>query len=291
MPRFVISDGVNMAQQTQYAKYTTTITRARRRKFSAMSMRRVLRWFAPLLTLLMLLAAWQGVYASGVYPTFIIPAPLAVWEKFVEVAADGTLIAHIQVTLGEMLAGLGVGVALALLLGYAIAKVDILGDLLSPIVVALQSTPIVAYAPLLFIWFGSGPTSKIITSALIVFFPMLMNTIVGLRNVPESLRELMRVMRASPIQTFLKLEVPAALPVLLTGLKTSATLAMIGAVVGEFVSARAGLGFLVNIGRSQFDTPLVLVAVLTMTAISLVLYASVSLLEWALLRWQHRTTT
>lgn len=276
--------------QTQYASYATTKEQTRTSVVSPRTLRRYLRWFSPFLTMLVLLLGWQVVYSLEIYPTFIIPAPAAVWEKFVEVAQDGSLLTHIQVTVGEMMAGLGVGVVLALILGYAIAKIDILGDLLSPIVVALQSTPIVAYAPLLFIWFGSGPTSKIITSALIVFFPMLMNTIVGLRNVPEDLRELMRVMRASPLQTFLKLEVPSALPVLLTGLKTSATLAMIGAVVGEFVSARAGLGFLVNIGRNQFDTPLVLVAVLTMTAISLLLYSSVSLLEWALLRWQRRAS-
>lgn len=278
-----------MAQQTHYARCATTKTEARTGVMSARQLRRYLRWLSPFFTMGLVLLGWQTIYWLELYPSFIIPAPAAVWGKFIEVLHDGSLLIHIQVTVGEMMAGLGIGVALALILGYAIAKIEILGDLLSPIVVALQSTPIVAYAPLLFIWFGSGPTSKIITSALIVFFPMLMNTIVGLRNVPGNLRELMRVMRASPLQTFLKLEVPSALPVLLTGLKTSATLAMIGAVVGEFVSARAGLGFLVNIGRNQFDTPLVLVAVLTMTAISLLLYSSVSLLEWALLRWQRRT--
>lgn len=279
-----------MAQQTQnLSRPVSRKTQPVYQPKPHISVRVWLRRVAPIATLALLLMLWQGVYLLEIYPTFIIPAPIAVWEKFTEVMADGSLIGHIWVTVGEMLAGLGIGVLLALLFGYIIAKVDILGDLLSPVIVALQSTPIVAYAPLLFIWFGSGPTSKIITSAIIVFFPMLMNTVVGLRNVPENLRELMRVLRASPWQMFLKLEVPAALPVLLTGLKTSATLAMIGAVVGEFVSARAGLGFLVNIGRSQFDTPLVLVAVLTMTAISLLLYSSVSLLEWALLRWQHRS--
>jgi NitT/TauT family transport system permease protein len=116
-----------------------------------------------------------------------------------------------------------------------------------------------------------------------------MNVVVGLRQVPHNLRELMQSLKATPLQTFLKLEIPAALPVLLTGLKTSATLAVIGAVVGEFVGASEGLGFLVVSARSRFDTPLVLVAVFTMTALALSLYLLISLLEWVLLRWQHHS--
>ncbi|MDQ7033462.1 MAG: ABC transporter permease subunit [Anaerolineae bacterium] len=142
---------------------------------------------------------------------------------------------------------------------------------------------------MLIIWFGSGVMSKIITTAIIVFFPTLMNVVVGLRNVPQNLRELMRSMKATSLQTFFKLEVPAALPVMLTGLKTSATLAVIGAVVGEFVGASEGLGFLVISARSRFDTPLVLVTVFTMTALALSFYLLISLLERALLRWQRHS--
>lgn len=248
-----------------------------------------LRWLAPLLTPLLLLAGWHALTTAEVYPRFIIPPPAEVAQTFAEVLTDGTLWEHTQVTLLEMLVGLCVGAALGTLVGYLIAKSRLLGDLLTPIIVALQSTPTVAYAPLLIIWFGSGPTSKIITSTVIVFFPMLMNTVVGIRNVPRGLRDLMRTLKASHWQTFVKLEVPAALPVLLTGLKTSATLALIGAVVGEFVSASSGLGFLVTIARNQFDTPLVFVAVFTMTALSLSFYLLVSLLEYVLLGWQRRS--
>jgi len=246
------------------------------------------RQTAPYLTLLIVLLCWQAITMLRLYPAFIIPPPLAVLEKFGVVLGDGSLWLHTNTTLVAVLAGLGVGVVAAVGLGYMIAKSPLLDTVVSPLIVAFQSMPVVAYAPLLIIWFGSGPTSKIVTSALIVFFPMLMNTIVGIRNVPVPLRDLMRSMQATRWQTFTKLEIPAAMPVLVGGLKISATLAVIGAVVGEFVSANAGLGFLINLARSQYDTPLVIVAVLTLTAIARLLYGAVSLLERRVLAWQKR---
>lgn len=255
------------------------------RASSWQSIRRV----APLLTLLLVLVAWQIIFSLNLYPPFIIPSPVVVLNKAILVIGDGSLLYHTGVTFWNVLAGLVVGLVLAVTLGYAIAKTPILEEFLSPVIVAVQSAPVVAYAPLLVIWFGSGPTSKIVTGALIVFFPMLMNTIVGIRTVPTPLRDLMRSMQATRWQTFTKLEVPAAMPVLISGLKISATLAVIGAVVGEFVSANAGLGFLINLARSQYDTPLVLISVITLTLIARVLYSVVSLLERYMLSWQRRT--
>jgi NitT/TauT family transport system permease protein len=244
------------------------------------------RQAAPILMVLVLLGLWQFVVMLDVYPAFIIPPPLAVLSKFSEVVSSGSLWLHTSTTLYATLVGLVAGVGIGVALGYLIAKSPLLENLLSPLIVAFQSMPVVAYAPLLIIWFGSGPTSKIVTSALIVFFPMLMNTVVGIRNVPMPLRDLMRSMQATPWQTFTKLEIPAAMPVLVGGLKISATLAVIGAVVGEFVSANAGLGFLISLARSQYDTPLVIVAVLTLTLIARLLYGLVSLLERRVLSWQ-----
>lgn len=246
------------------------------------------RRIAPVAALAAVLLIWQGVVLLKLYPAFIIPAPQAVLSKFHTVLLDGTLWLHTTTTLTAVLAGLCLGVIVAVALGYCIAKSPALDAALSPLVVAFQSTPVVAYAPLLIIWFGSGPTSKIVTSALIVFFPMLMNTVVGIRGVPLSLRDLMRSMQATRWQMFTRLEIPAAMPVLIGGLKISATLAVIGAVVGEFVSANAGLGFLINLARSQYDTPLVLVAVLTLTVTARLLYGLVSLLERRVLAWQAR---
>lgn len=248
-----------------------------------------LQQLAPFLTIFTIVGGWQLVFSLGIYPEFIIPGPLQVWNAFLKSLADGTLMRHSWVTLSEMLLGLAFGLSIGALLGYAIAHIKVLEDLLSPIIVAFQATPVVAYAPLLIIWFRDGITGKVITTAIIVFFPTLMNVVVGIRSVPKDLHDLMRVLKATPAQIFFKLELPAALPVLLTGLKTSVTLAVIGAVVGEFVNASEGLGYLVNIARSQYQTPLVFVAVLTMTALALSLYAVVSLLEWRLLSWQRRS--
>lgn len=245
---------------------------------------RRLTWLA---TTVLILLLWQAVTALELVDRFLIPPPEAVLVKFLKVLGDGTLWLHTRTTLAEVLVGLGVGLTIGTTLGYAIAKNRLLEDLLTPIIVAFQSTPIVAYAPLLVIWFGSGIESKIITSVLIVFFPMLMNTVVGIRNVPADLRDLMRVSQASRWQIFRHLELPAAMPILLTGLKTSATLAVIGAVVGEFIVAKAGLGFWINLARQQYDTPLVYVAVMVLALMAGLLYATVTLLERRLLAWQR----
>ncbi len=261
------------------------------RKPQVSALRRWLRWFVPLGSPLLLLGLWHIITALELYPAFLIPPPAAVWAEFVAVINDGTLWEHTAVTLSELLPGLFIGASIGIILGYGIGKSPLLEELLTPIIVGFQATPIVAYAPLLVIWFGSGQTSKIVTCAVIVFFPTMMNTMIGIRNVPSGLRDVMRSLRATRWQTLTKLEIPAALPVILAGLKTSATLAVIGAVVGEFVSAGNGLGYLVTAARYDYNTPLVYVTILTMTAVALMLYCTVSLLAWVLLAWQRRGNT
>jgi len=128
----------------------------------------------------------------------------------------------------------------------------------------------------------------VLISALIVFFPVLINTIVGIRSVPEDLYDLMRSFQASRWQTFQFLEVPAALPVFLGGLRIGATLSVIGAVVGEFVGSDRGLGFLINVARGQYDTALVFVAVFALIIMAMALYSMVVVLEARLLKWQQR---
>jgi NitT/TauT family transport system permease protein len=187
-----------------------------------------------------------------------------------------------------VLLGLALGVSLATVLGYILARSLHLERLLSPYIVASQSIPIVAIAPLLVIWFGPGLSSKVLICALIVFFPVLVNTVVGVRSVPEDLRDLMRSLQATRWQTLKSLEAPAALPVFLGGLRIGATLSVIGAVVGEFVGAKSGLGFLVNVGRGIYDTALVFVAVFTLITMALILYGLVALIEKHLLKWQQR---
>jgi NitT/TauT family transport system permease protein len=231
---------------------------------------------------------WQLFTTYSNIPSFIFPTPLEVWARFVIVIQDGSLIFHTWVTLREVILGLALGLTTAIVIGYFLAKSRLVERVLSPYIVASQSIPIVAIAPLLVIWLGPGILSKILTSALIVFFPVLVNTLVGLRSVPSELYDLMRSLQASPWQRIIKLEVPAALPVFLGGLRIGATLAVIGAVVGEFVGADQGLGFLVNVGRGLYDTALVFVAVFTLVILALGLYGSVVFLENHLLSWQKR---
>lgn len=219
-------------------------------------------------------------------PDFILPGPGLVWQRFLQSLRDGQLLRHTLATLLEVLAGLFLGGLTATFLGYLLAKSPSLEKLISPYLVASQSIPVVAIAPLLVIWFGPGIFSKVLICSLIVFFPVLINTVVGLREVPEDLHDLMRSLKASRFQTFWKLEVPAALPIFLGGLRVGATLSVIGAVVGEFVGADRGLGFLINVGRGQYDTALVFVAVITLVVMAMSLYSLVLLVETQLLAWQ-----
>lgn len=201
---------------------------------------------------------------------------------------DGSLARHTLVTLGEVVSGLVIGLGTAVVLGYWLAKLDWLEKILSPYIVASQSVPVVAIAPLLVIWLGPGVLSKILITALIVFFPILVNVIVGVRAVSDDLYDLMASFQATRWQILRYLEIPAAMPVFLGGLRIGATLAVIGAVVGEFVGADRGLGFMVNVGRGMYDTALVFVAVFTLVTMAMGIYALVSYAEKRLLAWQRR---
>ena len=239
------------------------------------------------LALALFLIAWHFVVKWGNYPPFILPSPSLVWNRFLALLADGTLAMNTGVTLFEVAAGLALGLAAALLVGYGLAKSPLLERILSPYIVASQAVPIVAIAPLLVIWFGFGWTSKVLVCALTVFFPAVVTTIVGIRSVDPDLRALMRSLQASRWQTFVKLEAPAALPVLFGGLKVAVTLAVIGAVVGEFVGADRGLGFLINLARGTLDTPMLFVALFTLVIIALLLYGAVAVLEYFVLSWKR----
>jgi len=178
---------------------------------------------------------------------------------------------------------------IAIPLGYMLAKSPLAERLLSPYLIASQAIPVIAIAPLLTIWIASTYWSRVTVAVLVVFFPILINSITGMRSVPPEMYELMASLHATRGQIFRKLELPAAMPVLLAGLKVGATLAVIGTLVGEFVQPRSeGLGFLLVTARYQFKTDLVFVVLFTLGAIALSLYGLVSLLERRLLRWKLR---
>lgn len=244
------------------------------------------RWLG-LVSLLMGLFLWWLVSQTANLPSFILPSPLEVWSRLLRALADGSLFLNTGVTLFEILLGLFLGAGLATILGYLVAKSRSLERILAPYLVASQAVPLVAIAPLLVIWFGPGMFSKILICALIVFFPVLVNTVVGVRAVPLALNDLMHSLRATRGQILVKLEIPAALPIFLSGLRIGATLSVIGAVVGELVGSDRGLGFLINIGRGQYDTALVFVAIFVLIALALALYGIVAWIESRVLSWQE----
>lgn len=244
-------------------------------------------WLGSISILAGLLAWYLLARYSGI-PNFILPSPFSVWIRFLRSLGDGSLLYHTGITLTEIVLGLLAGALFATLAGYALAKSRALEKILSPYVVASQAIPIVAIAPLLVIWLGNGILSKVVICALIVFFPILVNTIVGVRAVPTALYDLMNSLHASRSQILWKVEVPASLPVFFGGLRVGATLSVIGAIVGELVSAEKGLGFLLQLGDFQYDTPMVFVAVFMLVLLALLLYGAVVLLEKRFLKWQEK---
>lgn len=245
------------------------------------------RLWTRLLSVGLGLLCWQVTAQVTGLETFILPRPLMVWNRFLKAANDGSIFTDIGVTLLEVVLGLIAGVIFATLIGYAVAKSRALERAISPWLVASQAIPIVAIAPLIVLWFGQGMFSKVLICALIVFFPVLINTILGIRAVPVAFYDLMNSLHATKRQILLKVEIPAALPVFLGGLRVGATLSVIGAVVGELVGANYGLGNLITRGRVNYDMPLVYVGVILLVIMALTLYSAVSLLEKKFLKWQE----
>jgi NitT/TauT family transport system permease protein len=246
------------------------------------------RW-TLLLSLPLLLLGWHGLVVWADYPPFILPGPQAVWDQLWVVVADGRLLRHSLITVSQVIPGLLIGLAIATPLGYLLAKSPLAERLISPYLIASQAIPIIAVAPLLSIWVRSTYWSRVMVAVIVVFFPILINIIAGLRAVPAELYELMHSLRATRGQIFRQLELPAALPILLAGIKVGATLSVIGTLVGEFVQPRsAGLGFLLLTARYQFKTDLVFVVLFTLAVIALGLYGLIALLERYLLRWQEK---
>jgi NitT/TauT family transport system permease protein len=237
---------------------------------------------APFAGIALFIAVWH--VASLAYPEFILPGPAAVLRAFVERCSDGTLLRHTAITLAEAVPGLALGLLAAIALGYPIAHSRLAERLLSPFLIASQGIPLVAVAPLLFIWFGNGYVAKLLICMLIVFFPILINVISGLRSVPPLLSDLFRLHSASRSARLMQLELPAALPFLFAGLRTGGTLAMIGALTGEFISPTQGLGFFINLAYGQYDTPVVMAGIAATVLSALAIYGTLRLIERGVVR-------
>jgi NitT/TauT family transport system permease protein len=232
------------------------------------------------LALAVFVGAWKLVTIVSGFPPFILPPPEDVASRFVDAWADGIMTPHAAATLREVVLGFAVGAGLAVAVGYLLARSRLAERVLSPYLVAAQATPILALAPLIALWFPDGLTGKIVICALIVFFPVAVATMVGIRSVDAGLLELGRSLRATPRQIFMTLEIPAALPSILGGMRVGVTLAVVGAIVSEWAGAERGLGWLVILARgSLFDIPLMFATLVTIAMLGVALYVLVVLVE------------
>ncbi|MEE4312633.1 MAG: ATP-binding cassette domain-containing protein [candidate division KSB1 bacterium] len=234
--------------------------------------------------LILFILLWKGILNISDYPEFILPSPGVVLSRFFEALSNNDLLMHTGITFFEAVTGFIIGTFIGVSAGYPLSKIPLLEKMLYPYITASQTTPIIAVAPLLALWFGFGLTSKIFISALIVLFPVLLATITSIRTVERDLGDIMRALGASRLQTLLKLELPGSLPYLFSTMKVAITLSLIGAVVGEFVSSNRGLGYLIIAAKGVLDTPLLFVTIFMLAFVGITLYSSVILIEKMLFR-------
>lgn len=235
------------------------------------------------------LAAWEGAVRGGMVSGLVLPAPSAIAAELGFVVRDivtgGPMLRHTAVTLVEVLAGFGIAVAGGLSLGVLIAELRPVRRMLMPYLISLNAAPKIALAPLLVVWFGFGIASKIIMAALIAFFPVLVNVVSGLASVDEGKLRLMRSLAASRWTTFTRVKLFDALPHIFAGAKTAIVLAVVGAVVGEFVSADIGLGHLIKKTEYQLDVALTFAAIVLLAGIGILLFYAIEALERKLVFW------
>ena len=240
-----------------------------------------------LLVFIGLLGCWTAyVRVMGLSP-LILPTPLMVWESLVENTLNGLLPMHAWTTLTEIILGFLLGCALGITLGVITAQSELMRTILGPYILASQAMPKLALAPIMVVWLGFGIAPKVVITALVCFFPLLENTIIGLTSTNSYQLELFRALTAKNWQTFLKLRIPSALPVIFAGLRVAITLAVVGAVVGEYVGANKGLGALVIVTQGNFDTPLMFAIFVYLTVIGIVLYNILEWLESTYIAWRY----
>jgi NitT/TauT family transport system permease protein len=235
----------------------------------------------PAAVLVAVVFVWHAAVRLFAVPEYLLPTPSAVAGAF-----DLGLVRHAAVTFGEALLGFLCANLLALLTAVAFVYCPPLERSFFPFAIALKTTPLVALAPLLVIWLGTGLPSKVVASMLICFFPTLVNGVKGLKSVEREAAELFATYSATPFETFWRLRLPNSLPYLLSALKISTSLAVVGAIVGEFVGANQGLGYLVLVSSYHMETASMFAAIVCAAAIGLLLFWSVGLLEARLVFWQ-----
>lgn len=233
---------------------------------------------------LVLLGLWELLVRQWGLSALVLPAPSAIAASLWTGLATGYFWPHIWATLQALLLGLAAGSAIGLLAGMALAESELLERVLKPYVVVSQVVPKLALAPLFVLWFGFGMLPTVLITALICFFPLMENTLTGLRQVDAQRLQLFRMLGATRLQTLLRLKLPTGLPSILAGLRVAVVLALVGAVVAEFMGASRGLGAVVIAAQGMMDTALMFAALVLIAAMGLLLYQACLVLERRLLR-------
>lgn len=254
-------------------------------RLRAWSSREVSRWVRVnaivISAYVLLFVVWELAGTLFHIPGFLLPSPVSIVRR---VAQDpGALVFHSMVTLQEVLLGFLIAVLVSIPLGITIVYSPVLERIFYPFLVAFQAVPKVALAPILVIWFGFGLTSKVSLAFVTAMFPIVINTVVGMNQTPPEMIHLMRSLGASWLQIFAKIRLFAAAPHIFGGFKIGITLAVVGAVVGEFIASNSGLGYFLLIANNAFDTPLLFGIVIVLSVISIALFYLIELLEALLL--------
>jgi NitT/TauT family transport system permease protein len=247
----------------------------------------VLTWLdrgLPFIAIVVLLLFWEGAARLFAIPSFLLPAPSAILAAAIAVP-PGIWFGHIWATLRVALMGFGLAVAVSIPLAVCLASSKFLSRTVYPLLVVVQSTPIVAVAPIIVVTLGAGDLPRVVITFLITFFPIVVSTVTGLQSTPEELIELSRSLRAGRKREILHIRLPFAVPHIVSALKISTTLAVIGAVVAEFVAAEKGLGFFIAFSTSNFRIPTAFAGLVILVAISLSLFQAVSFVQRRFVGW------
>jgi NitT/TauT family transport system permease protein len=248
---------------------------------------RVKKWLPAMTVSISVLMLWQVCIVVFDIPRYVLPKPSAIVGE-IGTRAD-TLLYHLSWTMGEAIGGFFIGSGLAFLVAVLFVHSRILERSMYPWAVVLQTVPIVAIAPLLTIWMGFGILSKMVISAIICFFPMLVNSLRGLRAVSTQALELMQILSASKLDILFRLRLPSSLPYLFTGLKVTSTLSVVGAIVGEFTGADFGIGKVILVASYQQDTQLLFAGLVYSSAAAIFAFLLVTVVEKWVVRWQVET--
>jgi len=236
---------------------------------------------------ILIVAAWELLVKLLAVPIYILPSPTEIWRAFRDGLVSGTLVEHTLVTLQEVLVGFAVGSAAGLVVGVLVTRFRLVERTVYPYVVAFQTVPKVALAPLIVTWFGFGMLSKVVTTALIAFFPLLVNVIAGLQSVDQDRIDLLRSVNASEWQIFRMVRFPSALPFIFAGLDVAIVFSVIGAIVSEFVGARAGLGYLIQVNNYNLNVSGTFAVLVVLSVMGLTLHLVVQAVNRRVVFWQR----